>query len=73
MICTGIFARDLGFIYGETRTFFVHILALLGISLFCIIVSYILHLIADRLIAMRVETQAELIGLDLSQHNESHL
>jgi Amt family ammonium transporter len=51
----------------------VHLLALVAISVFVVIVSYILYLIADRLIPMRVERQAELIGLDLSQHNESHL
>ena len=73
MILTGVFARGLGLFYGETTTFFVHLLALIAISIFVIIVSYILYLVADRLIPMRVERQAELIGLDLSQHDETHL
>ncbi len=73
MILTGVFARGLGLFYGETKTFTVHLWALVAISVFVIIVSYILYFIADRLIPMRVERQAELIGLDLSQHNESHL
>lgn len=71
MIMTGIFAKDVGLFYGETKTFFLHMGALFGISLFCLIASYALYVVADFLVPMRVSETEEDEGLDLSQHGES--
>ncbi len=71
MIMTGIFASDVGLIYGHTETFFVHILALIVVSVFTFGGSYILYKLTDFLIPIRVTKEQEELGLDLSQHEES--
>jgi len=71
MIMTGIFASEVGLIYGQTKTFFIHLLALVIVSVFTFGGSYILYKVTDFLIPLRVTKEQEDIGLDLSQHNES--
>ena len=71
MILTGVFARDVGLIHGETHTFFVHLLGLLVVTVYVAVVSYILYRITNAIIPMRVTEEDERIGLDLSQHDES--
>jgi Amt family ammonium transporter len=71
MLLTGIFAKDVGLIHGTTTTFFMHILALVIVSIFAFSGSYLLYKITDFLIPMRVTKEQEQIGLDLSQHDES--
>jgi ammonium transporter, Amt family len=71
MLMTGIFANGVGLIYGQTKTFLVHLLALVIVSIFTFGGSYILYKITDFLIPLRVTKEQEDIGLDLSQHNES--
>ncbi len=71
MIMTGIFATDVGLIYGHTETFFVHILALVIVSIFTFGGSYLLYKLTDFLIPIRVTKEQEELGLDLSQHDES--
>lgn len=71
MILTGVFAKDVGLFYGETKTFLLHISALLAVSLFSLVASYVLYLVADFLVPMRVSETEEVEGLDLSQHGES--
>ena len=71
MLMTGIFANEVGLIYGQTKTFLVHLLALAIVSIFTFGGSYILYKITDFLIPLRVTKEQEDIGLDLSQHNES--
>jgi Amt family ammonium transporter len=71
MIMTGVFAKDLGLIYGQTETFFIHLLGLLIVSVFTFGGSYILYRVTDILIPIRVTKEQEEVGLDLSQHNES--
>jgi Amt family ammonium transporter len=73
MILTSVFARDVGLIYGQTHTFFVHILATVGISAFAFGGSYLLYMIVNRFIPFRVPDSAEKEGLDISQHGESIL
>jgi Amt family ammonium transporter len=38
---------------------------------YALIVTGILYKVVDLLVGMRVDKQSELIGLDLTQHNES--
>ncbi|HEY0262356.1 MAG TPA: ammonium transporter [Chitinophagales bacterium] len=72
MICTGIFAKDVGLIYGETTTFLYHLLALVIVSVYSFGGSYILYFISDKIIPMRVSHEEEKVGLDISQHGESY-
>ena len=71
MIMTGIFANGVGLIYGQTKTFFIHILALVIVSVFTFGGSYLLYKLTDILIPLRVTKEQEEMGLDLSQHDES--
>ncbi len=71
MICTGIFAKEVGLIHGETQTFLVHLGALLLVTLYTFGGSYLLYKLTDRIIPLRVTSEQEEIGLDLSQHGES--
>lgn len=71
MILTGVFAKDLGLYYGTYKTFVIHIAALLMVSLFCIVLSYVLYEITDRIVPLRVDKEEEIQGLDISQHAES--
>ena len=71
MICTAVFAKNGGLIYGETTLFFTHLLALLIVSVFTFSGSLLIFKVTDMILPIRVREQNEVIGLDLSQHNES--
>ncbi|MEW6652427.1 MAG: ammonium transporter [Bacteroidota bacterium] len=70
MIMTGIFAKDVGLITGETNTFFIHLIGLVIVSLFTFGGSYILYKVTNLIIPLRVSKEEEMIGLDLSMHDE---
>lgn len=70
MVLTGVFAKDVGLIHGNWRTFGVHLFALVVVTAFAFIGSWLLYRIVDTLWPMRVTPDAELDGLDLSQHGE---
>ncbi|MBI4476227.1 MAG: ammonium transporter [Acidobacteria bacterium] len=71
MIATGIFAKDVGLIFGDPRTFFVHLGALVLVSAFSFAGSYALYRLTDAIIPLRVTDDQEELGLDLSQHGET--
>lgn len=71
MVLTGVLAKDVGLIYGETTTFLNHLLALVIIGIFTFLGSYILYKITDLLLSMRVREDQEYRGLDASQHGEN--
>lgn len=71
MLLTGVFAKDVGLVHGTTTVFFMHILALVIVTVFAFTGSYLLYKLTDFLIPMRVSKEEEQIGLDLSQHDES--
>jgi ammonium transporter, Amt family len=73
MICTGIFAKDVGLVYGRYETFLYHLLALVIVTVFAFVGSLILYKITDLLIPMRVTEDQENEGLDRSQHGETAL
>jgi Amt family ammonium transporter len=73
MICTGIFAKDVGLVYGKTETFLHHLLALGIVTVFVFTGSVILYKITDLIIPLRVDESQEAEGLDLSQHGETAL
>lgn len=79
MIATGIFAYDfdkmegLGLFYGKTETFMNHMIALVIVSVFSFVGSFLLYKIVDLIIPLRVTDEAEHEGLDQNQHGESAL
>lgn len=70
MLLTAVFASEVGLIYGKTTTFYFHILGLLIVSVFCFGGSYLLYMLVDKVLTMRVREDQEERGLDLSQHGE---
>ena len=71
LLLTGVFAKDVGLVYGETTTFMSHVLALLIISLFTFLGSLSIYKITSLIIPIRVSSSMEEQGLDLSIHGES--
>jgi Amt family ammonium transporter len=71
MVLTGVLAKDVGLIHGQTRTFLMHLLALVVVSAFSFIGSYLLYKLVDRIVPLRVSREQEEQGLDLSQHGET--
>lgn len=70
MILTGILAKDVGLMHGETTTFFYHLIALVLVTIFSFGGSWILYKFTDVLLSMRVREDQEDRGLDASQHGE---
>src|SRR5262245_1986198 len=73
MICTGIFAKDVGLVFGQTQTFIYHLIALVIVAAFAFFGSLILYKLTDLIIPLRVEEGQEHEGLDVSQHGEAAL
>ncbi|MCW0481922.1 ammonium transporter [Gaoshiqia sediminis] len=72
MLLTAVFAQEVGLVYGEFTTFLYHLLALVLVSIFAFGGSMLMYKITDMIVPLRVSAQAEKIGLDISQHNESY-
>ena len=71
MLLTGILAKDVGLIYGESTTFLYHLLALALVAVFTFVGSWLLFKLTDMLLPMRVRPDQEERGLDASQHGEN--
>jgi Amt family ammonium transporter len=71
MLLTGVFAKDVGLIHGKPRTFLFHLLALLVVSAFTFVGSWLLYKLVDALVPVRVSAEQEEQGLDVSQHGET--
>jgi len=77
-LATGLFAAVAinpgganGLLLGNANLFFIQIFYLIVCIAYALAVTWILYKIVDALVGMRVDKQSELIGLDLTQHNES--
>ena len=79
MLLTGIFATQSvnaanttgnGLYYGETKLFLIHLMALVAVSVFAFVGSYILLVVTNAISPLRVQPAEEEIGLDISQHGE---
>jgi Amt family ammonium transporter len=79
MLLTGVFANQAinpgnttgnGLFFGEPKLFFIQVIAMIGISIFAFGGTFLLLFITDKIIPLRVSEAEELIGLDISQHNE---
>jgi Amt family ammonium transporter len=77
MLMTGIFATKAvnsagaeGLAYGETALFVKHVVALVAVSAFAFVGSFILLKVTDLISPLRVTPEEELAGLDVTQHDE---
>lgn len=73
MILTAVFAQGVGLIYGEYKTFLFHLLTLVIVGIFAFGGSYLLYMLTNLIIPMRVSPKSERLGLDITQHDESYL
>jgi len=78
MVLTGVFASSAinsavtspGLAYGGTTLFINHLIALVAVSIFAFLGSLLLLKITDLILPLRVSTDDETVGLDISQHDE---
>ncbi len=80
MVMTGIFASRAvnpaiaegseGLAFGQTSLFINHMIALVGVSAFAFIMSFVLLKVTDLILPLRVSEEDEQSGLDVSQHDE---
>lgn len=79
MILTGVFAHQSinagnttgnGLIFGATHLFLMHMIALVGVSVFAFGGSWLLLKVTDMITPLRVKKEEEYLGLDVSQHAE---
>jgi Amt family ammonium transporter len=71
MLATGVFAADVGLVHGQTRLFLVQAIALLIAAPYAFAGSWLLYKLTDAIIPLRVSERQELIGLDITQHDET--
>lgn len=73
MILTAVFAHgeNASLLHGGIEVFAHHMIALALVSVFTFFGSLLLYKITDSIITLRVSEEAESMGLDLSQHEES--
>ncbi|MFI3267382.1 MAG: ammonium transporter [Rikenellaceae bacterium] len=69
-ILTGVFVD--GLLDGNYKMFFIHILAVVLVCGYTFIVTYGLYWLTNKMIPMRVSEKSEMMGLDLSQHDEAY-
>ena len=77
-LATGLFAATAinsggadGLLLGNAKLLLIQIIYLVVCIAYALAVTWILYKIVDALVGMRVDKQSELIGLDLTQHNEA--
>jgi ammonium transporter, Amt family len=71
MLLTGVFAKDVGLFYGETKTMLLHLAAFGIVGGYSFGGAWVLYKVVDRIVPLRVSAEQEALGLDLSQHGES--
>jgi Amt family ammonium transporter len=59
-----------GLFFGNPAFFGVQVLTVLAVALFSLLGTYVILRLVDRLVGLRVSSEEEALGLDLSQHNE---
>lgn len=79
MLLTGVFASNTvnsvvgenqGLIFGDATLFLTQLKALVLVSVFAFVASYILFFIVNKITPLRVTEEKEELGLDISQHGE---
>lgn len=71
MILTAVFAKDVGVVYGQYTTFGYHMLALVIVGVFTFGGSYLIFKLTGMMTRLRVASDDERLGLDISQHGET--
>ena len=71
MILTGVFAKDIGLVFGHTDIFIKHLYALGIVGGFSFFGTLVIYKITDLIIPLRVSEDQEMLGLDISQHGET--
>ena len=71
MLLTAVFAREVGLWYGEGHTFLMHLLALGIVGALSFDGSWVIFKMTHALVGLQVSPKEELLGLDLSQHEET--
>ncbi|MBN1373405.1 MAG: ammonium transporter, partial [Anaerolineaceae bacterium] len=72
-IATGIFATEAGttgLIAGNLMQFLVQLLTVGIVIAFAFVVTYVISKLLDRTVGLRVTTNEEEVGLDISEHGE---
>ena len=78
MLLTAVFAskainpavENQGLFFGETKLFINHIIVLVIVSLFSFGMSYFLFYVVNKITPLRVSSEKEELGLDITQHGE---
>jgi Amt family ammonium transporter len=77
-LLTGIFAEKAinpaganGLLFGNPHQLFIQAVAVVAVSAFSFLLSFVLAKVVDTVFSMRVRDEEEEIGLDISQHGES--
>jgi Amt family ammonium transporter len=77
-LATGLFASKLinpdaanGLFFGNPRQFLIQVIAVAVTLVYSFVGSLILYKVVDWLVGMRVSEKDEIMGLDLTQHNEN--
>jgi Amt family ammonium transporter len=79
MLLTGVFASksvnpivgdNQGLIFGDATLFLIQLKALVLVSIFAFVGSYILFFVVNKITPLRVTEEKEELGLDISQHGE---
>ncbi len=72
ILAAGLFASvgATGLFYGNPAQFGIQVVTAVVTVVFCFVGTYIILKVVDLLVGLRVTSEAEELGLDLSQHNE---
>jgi Amt family ammonium transporter len=75
-ICAGIFATTAvcsysGLLEGNVHQFTANVIGAVAVTIYAFVATYILALLVDKTMGLRVSEEEEYVGLDLSQHGES--
>ena len=76
-LATGLFADPLinsagkGLFYGNPGQMWIQFLTIITVAAYSFIMSYIIFKVIDKVMGLRVDKEAESIGLDITQHEES--
>ncbi|MBQ9536957.1 MAG: ammonium transporter, partial [Desulfovibrionaceae bacterium] len=74
-LATGLFANGAinhvnGLFYGNPKLFVAQFVSVVGTWVYVYIVSRLILSLVDKMIGLRVDQDAEYLGLDISEHNE---
>ena len=74
-ILTGVFASPAingvaGLIYGNPTQVGIQIISIVAVGVYSFILTYVIAKVLDKTIGLRVDTQTEIEGLDITEHEE---